>query len=82
MLIVDCLDKHAGDLSECLLNPGNGATPGGGWAEVLAATCNDYDRKAMVECLTGAGDNCCFVLGIAGCDLLIGGQPVTIFNNG
>lgn len=81
MLVVDCLNKNAIDMAECLVNPGGGAAPGGGWGGVPTATCNDYDRKAMIECLTGTGDSCCFVLGINRCVLLMDGQPVTIFQN-
>lgn len=81
MLIIDCINKNASDIATCLLIPGEGAEPGGGWSDTPAATCNDFDRKAMIKCLTDSADTCCFVLGINGCQLLMNGEPVTIFNN-
>ena len=79
MLIVDCLNKTAEDVVECLTAVGQGAAPGYAWSDTPASTCSSYDRKEMIGCLTGAAEQCCYVLGINGCSLMIDNQVVTIF---
>lgn len=79
MLIVDCLNKAAEDIAGCLTSVGLGAEPGQAWSDTPAATCNSYDRKGMIGCLTGAAEQCCYVLGVNGCSLMINNQVVTIF---
>jgi hypothetical protein len=78
-LISKCINADMAGMTGCLVNPGAGAAPGGSWGNTAAASCSNYDRKGMVECLTGVGEACCFVLGISGCVILINGEPVTIF---
>jgi hypothetical protein len=45
----------------------------------LISECINVDMKGMLECLTGIGAECCYVLGFEGCTILIEGQPITIF---